>query len=81
MLEHFVIAGVASVALFIGWWWVWVPVVCLYAWYYDGWWIVIVAVLIDGYYGAFSAVPILSMATLALVIVVTMIRPLIYTHD
>ena len=54
-------------------------------WYmfrYSGYELIFLAVLIDGYYGAFFSMPILSVSTLALVFLVNIIKPslLMYTE-
>ncbi len=55
------------ISMFVGWWVIWVPVTFLYAVRYHPTWVVLVAVLVDGYYGAFYSLPYITLITVCLV--------------
>ena len=74
-LTHSVVTGTLGVCFLLGWWFVWVPILVWYAIYTDGWWVVLIAVLVDGYYGAFYAIPYQSLLAFAIVSVLSYIRP------
>lgn len=48
-------------SLLEGWWLVTVVTVTWFAYWYPAWWLFVVAVLLDGYYGTFATVPTLSL--------------------
>lgn len=55
-------------------------------WYmfrFTGYELILLAVLVDGYFGAFDAVPILSIATICVVFLVDLLKPslLMYTKN
>ena len=49
------------VTLLEGLWLLTILVVTWFAYWYPAWWLFIVAVMVDAYFGAFSAVPVLSL--------------------
>jgi len=53
-----------------------------YVFRYSGYELIVLAILIDGYYGAFYSVPLLSIATLMFVFSINIIKPslLMYTE-
>lgn len=60
-----------------------IPLGILYLLKNDGYELILIAILVDGYYQAFYSVPILSIVTLISVILVNIIKPylLMYTGD
>jgi len=53
-----------------------------YVFRYSGYELIFLAILIDGYYGAFFSIPVLSISTLVLVVSINVIKPslLMYTE-
>lgn len=62
------LVGLFAISLIGGYWVMAVIVTALVAYRYTLWPLFLVAVLVDGYYGAFSAVPVASLYTGALVL-------------
>ena len=60
-----------------------VPFAFLYAFYFVGFELIVVAILIDGYYQAFYSFPWLSVCTIGLVFLIDFIKPqlLMYTEQ
>ncbi len=59
-----------------------IPLVLLYLWRYDGFELVFVGILVDGYYQAFYTWPFLTILLIVLVMVVNFLKPklLLYTE-
>ncbi len=60
-----------------------VPLCLWYLFKYRGYELIAVAILVDGYYQAFYSIPVLSIATIILVVLFDFIKPqlLMYTGD
>ncbi len=67
-------------ALFFPWWAV-ALVAIAYTTRYRGYELITAAVLLDGYYGAFSRVPLLTIAMVIIVVVMLFVRPLLRTPE
>ena len=80
-IPHLFLVISISVALLLGWWFVYVPLLVWYAVYTDPWWIVVVAIIIDGYYGAFYMVPYQSLLVFMIVFVMSYLRPYFLTRS
>lgn len=65
--------------MYFGWWFVWVPGIIWYSYRYTDAWMVGAAIAIDGYYGAFFAIPVLSLIVAGAYIIGHAIRPYLYT--
>lgn len=78
---HTVITASLGICLLLGWWFAWVPILLWYARYTDGWWVVLIAILVDGYYGAFYAVPYQSLLAFAIVSVFSYVRPHLFSAN
>ena len=79
---NFLYTGVAilvGAGLLMGWWFLWAPLLVWYSIYKNGWWLVLLAIIIDGYYGAFYLVPYQSLLASAVVVVSEYVRPYIFT--
>lgn len=75
------VGSILGISLFLGWWFIWLPVLLWYAVYENTWWVVILAVVIDGYYGAFYEIPHQSLAVLLIAIMMHLLRPYIFTQQ
>lgn len=62
--------------LFFPWWAVALSM-GIYTTRYRGYELIATMVLVDGYYGAFSGVPLLTMSAIAVVVMMTYVRPLL----
>jgi hypothetical protein len=73
LITWMMLAQFFSFALFVAVW---------YVFRYSGYELIILAVLVDGYYGAFFSLPLLSLGTTAFVFFVNFIKPslLMYTE-
>lgn len=69
------VGGVCGLGLFLGWWWFWLPALVWYAIYANAWWLVLLAIVIDGYYGAFYTIPYQTMVVFVLVAGIEVLRP------
>ena len=67
------------VAVLLGWWFVWVPLLIWYSISKNGWYLVLAVILIDGYYGAFYAIPYQSLLAGLVVFATEYARPFILT--
>ena len=66
LMQYFVVAGIVAV---------------FYMFKFVGYELIVLAILIDGYYGAFYSVPYLSIMTALAVFIVSIIKPyLLYTE-
>lgn len=68
-------------SLVAGLWWVFVPLMLVYLFKYDGIELVLAAILTDGYYQYFYTVPIFTISTTCLYLFFSFIKPrlLMYT--
>lgn len=75
-----VVTGVAvGIGLLAGWWWIYAPIAVWYSVRTNGLWLVLLAVLVDGYYGAFYIVPYQSLIMLTIVLAAELLRPHLFT--
>lgn len=58
-----------------------VPLAAYYAWRYVGYELFVIGVLVDGYYGLFYDVPIFSMITTVIVLLVNMLAPYVLVYN
>lgn len=70
-------AILVAVGAFLGLWWIWIPFFIWYGLYHNSWWLVIILILVDGYYGAFSSVPMYTILAISLFVVLEVVRPYI----
>lgn len=70
---------VVLVAAWLGWWWLWVPMLMWFTVTNRGWGLVVGVIVIDAYYGAFMGVPVQSLVALGVVSVMELVRPYLYT--
>lgn len=62
--------------------WVFLPIVILYTFYYDGIEIILIAVLVDAYFGyGHTSVPWYTVAALGLLILVRFLRPYVSMYN
>ncbi len=63
-------------------WWV-VILAVFYIFYYTGYELIVLAILVDGYFGAFYNIPIITIITTALFLFINLLKPtlLMYTND
>jgi hypothetical protein len=78
-MSGIILTSVVLVTAWLGWWLVWVPALVWFSVIYRGWGLVLGVILIDGYYGAFMAVPWQSIVALIVVCIVQVVRPYLYT--
>lgn len=60
-----------------------IPLAIWYAFLFTGYELIVLAILVDGYFGAFNTVPIISFLTILLVFFVDLLKPslLMYTKN
>ncbi len=60
-----------------------IPLVIWYMFRFTGYELIILAVLVDGYFGAFNSLPIISLLTIVSVFLVDLLKPslLMYTKN
>ncbi len=61
-------------SLLQGYWIVAIAVVTWFSYWHPSWWLFLVVVLVDGYFGAFSEVPVLSLSFGAFVLLVETLK-------
>lgn len=63
--------------------WLVIPIALWYMFKFTGYELILVAILTDGYFGAFNSVPILSIITICAVFLVDLLKPslLMYTKN
>lgn len=57
-----------------GYWFAVIMIVTWFSYWHPSWWLFIIAVLVDGYYGAYFDVPVLSLAFGAFVLLVETLK-------
>lgn len=77
-LAHFFLI---FIALYLGVWWVVLPYALWYAWRNTGYELVLIGIVIDAYFGMFYYVPYYSLASLALVVFMQLLRPRILLYN
>lgn len=80
IIAHVATFVAVTTGLFLGWWFLWVPVLVWYAVYTNGWWVVLIAILVDGYYGAFYTVPYQALLAFVIVSAMECLRPYLFTR-
>ena len=78
-MTWFVQAVLVLVGAWLGWWLLWVPTLVWFTVAHRGWGLVVAIIIIDAYYGAFTAVPWQSLVALLVVGVMELVRPNLYT--
>ena len=68
-------------AMFMGWWWLWVPLAFLVTYVSYGIFAIIVALLVDGYFGAWTGIPYVTFSVIAIVFLVGALRPYLYNSS
>lgn len=66
-----------AVGAFLGLWWVWIPSFVWYGFYRNTWWLVVILILVDSYYSAFSSLPLYTILALGLFVILETGRPYI----
>lgn len=61
-------------SLLQGYWLLLIAVVTWFAYWHPSWWLFIVVVLVDGYFGSFTGVPVLSLGFGAFVLLVETLK-------
>ena len=79
VLYHGGFGGVVVIGLFLGWWLLWVPALIWYSIYVSAWWLVLLAILVDAYYGAFYTIPYQSLVALCIAVLMEFLRPYLFT--
>ena len=78
-LYHGGFGSAVILGLFFGWWVLWVPTLVWYSIYESAWWLVLLAILIDAYYGAFYAIPYQSLLAFSIAVLMELLRPYLFT--
>lgn len=65
-------------ALF-GFWWLWAPLVAVLVWLYGFTVPVVIVTLIDGYFGAWTHIPLLTLVAIVIGLSVVSVKPYVYT--
>lgn len=61
-------------ALLQGYWFVAIATVTWFSYWYPAWWLFVVVVLVDAYFGAFAGIPVLSLSFGAFVLLVETLK-------
>ncbi len=63
--------------------WLVLPIALWYMFRYTGYELIVLAILVDGYFGAFDSLPLISFITIILVFLIDLLKPslLMYTKN
>lgn len=76
---RFLLSFVLILPILLHWWFIWVPGVMWVSFRHGAAWFIVVAFLLDGYFGHFHTWPVLTVSALVWYWIVTIVRPHITT--
>ena len=76
---RFVILFALVYSAIFGLWFFWIPLVAVSVWLHGFTMPVVVAALVDGYFGAWTFVPLLTVLAIAIGLCVISVKPYVYT--
>ncbi len=69
------------ILVLVGWWWCALGVALWYSFVVGGWGLLVIALLVDGYYGQLGILPLCSIGALLWCSLIEWIRPRLLMYD
>lgn len=77
---RFFIFVLITILMLTPFFWLAIPLAVIYTFYFTGYELMILAIMLDGYFGAFYTLPLISIFTIFLVYLMSLLKPLLLMY-